>query len=67
MPPWRAWRRLRPAARLRPLRVTLPAVFAKRSFGGPEQVLDYLGRYTHRVAITNRRLVGLHETRVSFL
>ena len=42
-------------------------VFAKRPFGGPEQVLDYLGRYTHRVAITNRRLVSLHETRVSFL
>ena len=34
-------------------------VFAKRPFGGPEQVLAYLGRYTHRVAITNSRLVGL--------
>ena len=42
-------------------------VFAKRPIGGPEQVLDYLGRYTHRVAITNRRLVSLLETRVSFL
>ena len=55
------------AACLRPLRATPWVVFAKRPFGGPEQVLDYLGRYTHRVAITNRRLVGLHETRVSFL
>jgi len=55
------------AAHLRPLRVTPWVVFAKRPFGGPEQVLDYLGRYTHRVAITNRRLVGLHETRISFL
>ena len=49
------------------LRATPWVVFAKRPFGGPEQVLDYLGRYTHRVAITNRRLVSLHETRVSFL
>jgi len=55
------------AACLRPLRATPWVVFAKRPFGGPEQVLDYLGRYTHRVAITNRRLVSLHETRVSFL
>ena len=55
------------AACLRPLRATPWVVFAKCQFGGPEQVLDYLGRYTHRVAITNRRLVSLHETRVSFL
>src|SRR2546421_4960643 len=41
-------------------------VYAKRPFGGPEQVLDYLGRYTHRVAIANSRLVGLTEGRVSF-
>ena len=34
-------------------------VYAKRPFGGPAQVLDYLGRYTHRVAISNQRLVGL--------
>jgi hypothetical protein len=32
-------------------------VYAKASFGGPQQVLDYLGRYTHRVAISNNRLV----------
>jgi hypothetical protein len=41
-------------------------VYAKRPFGGPEQVLDYLGRYTHRVAIANSRLVGLAAGRVSF-
>src|SRR3954469_3997457 len=41
-------------------------VYAKRPFGGPERVLDYLGRYTHRVAIANSRLVGLAEGRVSF-
>jgi Putative transposase/Transposase zinc-binding domain len=55
------------AACLRPLRATAWIVFAKRPFGGPEQVLDYLGRYTHRVAITNSRLVNLGNGRVSFL
>jgi hypothetical protein len=54
------------AARLRPLRTIRWVVYAKRPFGGPEQVLDYLGRYTHRVAIANSRLVGLSEGRVSF-
>lgn len=41
-------------------------VFAKRPFGGPAQVLKYLARYTHRVAISNSRLVKLDEGRVSF-
>lgn len=41
-------------------------VYAKPPFGGPEQVLAYLGRYTHRIAIANSRLVGLEENRVSF-
>ena len=41
-------------------------VFAKPPFAGPEQVLGYLGRYTHRVAIANSRLVGLDDGRVSF-
>ncbi|HZC95173.1 MAG TPA: IS91 family transposase, partial [Bradyrhizobium sp.] len=54
------------AARLRPLRTIRWVVYAKRPFGGPERVLDYLGRYTHRVAIANSRLVGLAEGRVSF-
>lgn len=41
-------------------------VYAKRPFAGPEQVLDYLGRYTHRVAISNNRLLGLNDTQVRF-
>jgi hypothetical protein len=41
-------------------------VYAKRPFGGPEQVLAYLGRYTHRVAIANSRLVGMVDGKVSF-
>lgn len=41
-------------------------VFAKRPFGGPRQVLKYLARYTHRVAIANRRLVALRQSRVTF-
>jgi Putative transposase/Transposase zinc-binding domain len=41
-------------------------VYAKRPFGGPEQVLAYLGRYTHRIAISNSRLVKLEDGRVSF-
>ena len=41
-------------------------VFAKPPFAGPEQVLGYLGRYTHRVAIANSRLAGLVDGQVSF-
>jgi hypothetical protein len=41
-------------------------VYAKAPFGGPQQVLEYLGRYTHRVAISNQRLRNLEEGRVSF-
>ena len=41
-------------------------VYAKRPFGGPEQVLKYLARYTHRVAISNARLVDLSNGRVTF-
>jgi len=41
-------------------------VYAKRPFGGPEQVLKYLARYTHRVAISNQRLVSLEDGRVTF-
>jgi hypothetical protein len=41
-------------------------VYAKPPFGGPEQVLAYLGRYTHRVAIANSRLVKLEDGQVSF-
>src|SRR5689334_4854104 len=41
-------------------------VHAKPPFAGPEQVLGYLGRYTHRVAIANSRLLGLDDDQVSF-
>jgi hypothetical protein len=41
-------------------------VYAKRPFAGPEQVLDYLGRYTHRVALSNDRLVSLENHLVHF-
>ena len=41
-------------------------VYAKRPFGGPEAVLAYLSRYTHRVAISNRRLTALDERGVTF-
>jgi Putative transposase/Transposase zinc-binding domain len=41
-------------------------VYAKRPFGGPEHVLRYLGAYTHRVAISNHRLVALADGKVTF-
>jgi hypothetical protein len=41
-------------------------VYAKRPFAGPAQVLDYVGRYTHRVAISNNRLVSMDNGKVSF-
>jgi len=40
--------------------------YAKRPFAGPEQVLEYLGRYTHRVAISNNRILSIDNGRVSF-
>jgi hypothetical protein len=41
-------------------------VYAKPAFGGPMQVLRYLGRYTHRVAISNHRLLAFEQERVTF-
>lgn len=41
-------------------------VYAKRPFAGPQQVLDYVGRYTHRVAISNNRLVDIENGHVQF-
>jgi hypothetical protein len=41
-------------------------VYAKPAFGGPRQVLRYLGRYTHRVAISNHRLLAFDGERVTF-
>jgi hypothetical protein len=54
------------AAFLNPLRTIDWVVYAKRPFAGPEAVLAYLSRYTHRVAIANSRLLALDERRVTF-
>lgn len=54
------------AAFLAPLRRCEWVVYAKKPFGGPEAVLAYLSRYTHRVAISNRRLVSANATTVTF-
>ena len=51
---------------LRPLFRKDWVVYAKRPFGGPEHVLRYLGRYTHRVAISNHRLVTFADQKVTF-
>lgn len=51
---------------LEPLYDTKWHVYAKRPFAGPEQVLAYLARYTHRAAISNKRLIKADETGVTF-
>src|SRR6202165_2704702 len=54
------------AAYLAALRRTESVVYAKRPFGGPQAVLSYLSRYTHRVAIANSRLIACDHSGVSF-
>jgi len=54
------------AAWLRPLFREKWVVYLKPPFGGPEYVLQYLGRYTHRVAISNHRLVSFADSQVTF-
>ena len=54
------------AAFLAPLRKTEWVVYAKRPFGGPQAVLAYLSRYTHRVAICNHRLISADDAGVTF-
>ena len=56
-----AWARF-----LKPLSEQDWVVYAKPPFGGPRQVLDYLGRYTHRVAISNHRITNVEDGKVSF-
>jgi hypothetical protein len=56
-----AWREL-----MAELRRTEWVVYAKRPFGGPDRVIEYLGRYTHKVAITNGRLLALDDGVVRF-
>jgi hypothetical protein len=55
------WRRLKAA-----LYAHEWVVYAKQPLGGPEQVLEYLGRYTHRVAISNERIVAVDSEGVTF-
>ena len=54
------------AAYLRPLRTSDWVVYCKHPFGGPQEVLRYLARYTHRVAISNRRLIASDDKGVTF-
>ncbi len=54
------------ARHLAPARRAEWVVYAKPSFGGPQHVLEYLGRYTHRVAISNNRLIDFGEGKVTF-
>ncbi len=51
---------------LAPARDTEWVVYAKRPFAGPQQVLDYVGRYTHRIAISNNRLLSVDDGKVRF-
>lgn len=51
---------------LAPLKNSKWVVYAKAPLGGPQQVLEYLGRYTHRVAISNQRLLALEDGQVTF-
>ena len=53
-------------AALAPLRRAEWVVYAKRPFAGPKAVLAYLARYTHRVAISNSRLMALDDKGVTF-
>jgi hypothetical protein len=54
------------AGRRQPVRSKRWVVYAKPPFAGPEAVLAYLSRYTHRVAISNRRLITFDEAGVTF-
>ncbi len=51
---------------LRSLRRKAWVVYSKRPFAGPQKLLDYLGRYTHRVAISNHRILSLQDSQVEF-
>ena len=51
---------------LAPLRKQKWVVYAKAPFAGPQQVVDYVGRYTHRVAISNHRIVDIEDGHVQF-
>jgi len=55
-----------PSQGLKELRKKNWVVYAKKPFGSPQTVLDYLGRYTHRVALSNNRILGLENGQVTF-
>ena len=66
-PDWtRVQIRTRFAALVQKIRKEDWIVYAKTPFAGPEKVLEYLGRYTHRVAISNRRIVSISNGKISF-
>ncbi|HBF43453.1 MAG TPA: hypothetical protein DDW42_07475 [Desulfobacteraceae bacterium] len=48
------------------LKIKKWVMYAKRPFAGPEKILDYLGRYTHRVAISNHRILSIDDGKVTF-
>jgi hypothetical protein len=54
------------AAYLTPLHQREWVVYAKKPFGSAQRVLDYLGRYTHRVAIANNRLLSMNDEQITF-
>ena len=58
--------RLAFADHLTPARQTEWVVYAKKPFAGPQQVLDYVGRYTHRIAISNNRVLDMETGQVRF-
>jgi Putative transposase len=55
-----------PSERLKALRKKNWIVYAKKPFGSPHTVLDYLGRYTHRVALSNERILSVQNGQVTF-
>jgi hypothetical protein len=55
-----------PSERLKPLHQKNWIVYAQKPFGSPQTVLDYLGRYTHRVALSNERILSVQNGQVTF-
>ncbi len=58
--------KLNSAGEVQTLREKNWVVYAKKPFGSPQTVLDYLGRYTHRVALSNDRILSVHNGQVTF-
>lgn len=60
-------RRTLPSKTRRELYTKNWVVYAKAPFAGPQQVIEYLGRYTHKIAISNHRLISMDEGRITFI